>query len=285
MRESFVLHAEYIEDLPQEYKMKFLEFIYNYGIHEIVPKLTGLELAIWKKVQRRIDVDRTAYQDKLDYYKDYSFYNKAKKEGTIGKDVTFAEFKNTETFKTFKSLNKCKNFLNVSIQRDIVNDIDTVNVNDIDTVNDIESENDIVNDGAKAPDTTTPSLTVYSNKILEIFKKAKFPCCKGNEISFLQRDFKNAIGFLHANPQYKALHSEDVLQACKNYVDIVTDPDCYYKKKMDLYSLVQNKIFWELLPDNFNKDNFKNFSAANTKTSESTAKEVDYSHAGEEIVL
>ena len=33
MRESFVLHAEYIEDLPQEYKMKFLGFIYNYGIH------------------------------------------------------------------------------------------------------------------------------------------------------------------------------------------------------------------------------------------------------------
>jgi hypothetical protein len=65
MRESFVLHAEYIEDLPEELKGAFLRYIYEYGINEIEPELTGLELTVWLKIKRRIDDDVQAYERKV----------------------------------------------------------------------------------------------------------------------------------------------------------------------------------------------------------------------------
>ena len=65
MRESFVLHAEYIEDLPEELKGAFLRYIYEYGINEIEPELSGLELTVWLKIKRRIDDDVLAYERKV----------------------------------------------------------------------------------------------------------------------------------------------------------------------------------------------------------------------------
>ena len=65
MRESFVLHAEYIEDLPEELKGTFLRYIYEYGINEIEPELSGLELTVWLKIKRRIDDDVSAYERKV----------------------------------------------------------------------------------------------------------------------------------------------------------------------------------------------------------------------------
>lgn len=65
MRESFVIHAEYIEDLPEELKGAFLRYIYEYGINEIEPELSGLELTVWLKIKRRIDDDVSAYERKV----------------------------------------------------------------------------------------------------------------------------------------------------------------------------------------------------------------------------
>ena len=65
MRESFVLHAEYIEDLPEELKGTFLCYIYEYGIKEIEPCLSGLELTVWLKIKRRIDDDVQSYERKV----------------------------------------------------------------------------------------------------------------------------------------------------------------------------------------------------------------------------
>jgi len=65
MRESFVIHAEYIEDLPEELKGTFLRYIYEYGINEIEPELSGLELTVWLKIKRRIDDDVEAYERKI----------------------------------------------------------------------------------------------------------------------------------------------------------------------------------------------------------------------------
>lgn len=65
MRESFVLHAEYIEDLPEGLKGAFLRYIYEYGINETEPELPGLELTVWLKIKRRIDDDVSAYERKV----------------------------------------------------------------------------------------------------------------------------------------------------------------------------------------------------------------------------
>ena len=65
MRESFVIHAEYIEDLPEELKGAFLRYIYEYGINCTEPELSGLELTVWLKIKRRIDDDVSAYERKV----------------------------------------------------------------------------------------------------------------------------------------------------------------------------------------------------------------------------
>ena len=65
MRESFVIHAEYIEDLPEELKGKFLRFVYEYGINSFEPPLEGLEKTVWVKIKRRIDDDISAFERKV----------------------------------------------------------------------------------------------------------------------------------------------------------------------------------------------------------------------------
>ena len=281
MRESFVIHAEYIEDLPVEYKSRFLQYVYEYGIHEIVPQLTGLEKTIWKKIQRRIDIDRGSYRNKVEYNEDYNYFLQMKRNGTIDNNMSFTEFKKTENFKNFKELKKLKNLNKTpsAIDIDIVNDID----NDIDIVNDIDIDNDIeIENSAKAPSSLTPSQTELSKQIMLLMKDAHLPCARGNEISFLQRDFNNAIGFLHKTPQYKSLHSDEIISAVKNYIEVIQDTTCYYKKKMDLFTLVQSKQFWSFLPGNFDITNFRSFDAQK-KTVHEEAPEIDYSHAGEII--
>lgn len=63
MRESFVLHAEFVEDLPEEMKQRFLILIYDYGIKGVVPELEGLEKTVWVKIQRRIDSDQELWEE------------------------------------------------------------------------------------------------------------------------------------------------------------------------------------------------------------------------------
>ena len=61
MRESFVFHAEYIEDLPDEYKTRFIEYTVNYGLSGRSPEIEDgtLESTVWKKIARRIDTERS----------------------------------------------------------------------------------------------------------------------------------------------------------------------------------------------------------------------------------
>ena len=94
MRESFVLHAEYIEDLPEELKGAFLRYIYEYGINETEPELSGLELTVWLKIKRRIDDDVQAYERKVSNLKQ----NK-NRTATGAKTATTTENR-TETVRT-----------------------------------------------------------------------------------------------------------------------------------------------------------------------------------------
>ena len=54
-RESFIFHAEYIEDLPEENKAEFLMYVYNYAIKGIEPELSSFAKTAWIKIKRRID--------------------------------------------------------------------------------------------------------------------------------------------------------------------------------------------------------------------------------------
>lgn len=65
MRESFIFHAEYIDDLPEDYKGVFGMYALNYGIYEIEPTVSGLEKALWLKIKRRIDSDVEAWEQTI----------------------------------------------------------------------------------------------------------------------------------------------------------------------------------------------------------------------------
>ena len=65
MRESFVIHSEYIEDLPEESKAEFLVYIYNYGAKGIEPELDGFAKTVWIKIKRRIDTDIEQYENTI----------------------------------------------------------------------------------------------------------------------------------------------------------------------------------------------------------------------------
>lgn len=59
MKESFVFHAEYIEDLSERYKADFMRYTVNYGLYGEIPPLdeNTLEYSLWKKIARRIDAE------------------------------------------------------------------------------------------------------------------------------------------------------------------------------------------------------------------------------------
>lgn len=64
MRESFVFHKDYIEDLPDQYKTEFIQATINYGLYgENPPFKDGtLEMALWAKIARRIDAETEKYK-------------------------------------------------------------------------------------------------------------------------------------------------------------------------------------------------------------------------------
>lgn len=127
-----------------------------------------------------------------------------------------------------------------------------VNVNDNENVNENENANGVL--------ALTPSQTKLSKTIFNIFKDAGLPCQKQNEISFLQTDFMNAMTYLHKTPEYKRIHSDDLIGAINNYIKILEDPDSYVTCKMDFFTLVKSKTFYSYLPANFEQMNFKKFT-------------------------
>lgn len=219
MRESFVIHAEYIEDLPDECKITYLQYIYNYGIFDEEPKnLKGFENSIWIKIKRRIDQDRMAYEERKEKNRRRQEEWRKKKE---------AEEPATETVST-------------------------------------GSEN--------VPYICTPSQTELSKIIFNIFSKAGLPCNKNNEISFLQSDFALGLNEIHKAPELKGLHSDDIIKACENYVAVLEDPETYVTSKMSFLKLVQSKLFYNLLPANYDKTNFVSYkNNQKTTTPASTA--------------
>lgn len=63
MRDSFVFHADYICDLPDEYKTRFAMYSIKYALNDERPQLEGLELSLWKKIARRIDAESAKYRE------------------------------------------------------------------------------------------------------------------------------------------------------------------------------------------------------------------------------
>ena len=64
MRESFIFHADYIDDLPPQHKAEFMQYTIDYGLYDKTPPLSAdmLEYALWAKIKRRIDTEAEKYE-------------------------------------------------------------------------------------------------------------------------------------------------------------------------------------------------------------------------------
>lgn len=123
--------------------------------------------------------------------------------------------------------------------------------------------------------TATPSQVEYSKQVFELFKAAKLPCARNNEISFLQTDFKNALVFLHNSDTLHSYSSSEIIGAVKNYIKVLNDPDSYFTVKMNFFSLVKCKSFYNFLPANFDESNFKKYGAKESAEATESAYDVN----------
>ena len=240
-RESFIFHAEYIEDLPEENKAEFLMYIYNYAIKGIEPELSSFAKTAWIKIKRRIDLERELYEKKCSNLKQKQA-NKEQMKKASDTDNTPSDTDNevSDTEKGSSETEKAKSDGEYEFE--------------FESEFEHESERETESDAEKAPRRESPSLQAYAQKIFNIFHEAGLPCARNNMISFLQRDFKNGMAYIRKT--YGPLHSDEIIGACENYARTVNNPASFITGKYSFDRFVTFKNFVDFLPANFAMDNF-----------------------------
>lgn len=243
VRESFIFHAEYIADIPDELQPQYAMYAINYALKGIEPELTDWrDIKMWNNIKNRIDGEAEQYEATI------------KARAAAGRSHKGNQYtrKNQEEPNN-NDLEQSGTKWNKTEQSGTNG---TVSVFVSEFVNESDSETESVPE-APAPSRESPSATDYSNKIFKIFQEAGLPCARDNPISFLQRDFKNAMAYLHKTPGLNNLHSDDVIAAARNYAKTVTDPESYITGKYSFDRFVTFKNFVDFLPENYTPDNFK----------------------------
>jgi len=103
-----------------------------------------------------------------------------------------------------------------------------------------------------------PQTEVLARDVFETLEAADLPCCNHNLISFTQSDFKYALETIHTRQDLKGLHSNDILGALKNYVQVLENPCTWHgwKAKKSFDRFVSWERFKDFLPDRFCLNNF-----------------------------
>lgn len=222
MRESFVFHAEFIDDLPEEYRLQFMTYAVNYGIYGIEPEVNGLESALWKKIKRRIDADTEAYTQK-----------KAARSaaGKKHKGNQYTRQKEQEAQKEAER-------------------------------NEEESEKTGVENGAEAEKrneeetlSVSKPQTQMAKQIHEIFSSNNLPCSP--IINFLGGEFKRGLSHIHRSLAEYRISSDDLIKACENYASVVNDKDDFYDTRLPFDRFVESPKFLDFLPSAFVKENWR----------------------------
>lgn len=187
MKDSFVVHADYIEDLPEENKAEFLMYIYNYGCKGIEPELKGLALTVWTKIKRRLDEDEATYNEKIKG-------NSAGGKKHTGNQYTRKKEMEVNGSDFQKAPSEWK-----SMEVNGSRGTEYVSVSDNESVNDYEGESE----GADNPVSPAPSTLDYSKLQTEVFNKlqkhnesvpveSRIPV-SNNILSFVQKEFRELL--------------------------------------------------------------------------------------------
>lgn len=248
INESFVLHADFLETLPEEVTSEWAMYIINYGFCGIEPKFTDWrDKELWLKLKNRIDADKSAYENKKQKQKEYK--EKWKQNHA----------KNTSEYSEYSE--NSENNGSIPPYTHSVSDIVSESLSVSESVNESVSESLSVSEyeHVSVSDASENVLSLpqqnYASQIYALFHDANLPCNK-TETNFIQQDFKNAL------PKLKGYHSDEVIKAVKNYIRVLKDPECYVNSKMGFLSLVESKIWEKVQPNIFDISDFKNFTPA-----------------------
>lgn len=94
-----------------------------------------------------------------------------------------------------------------------------------------------------------------AEQVFDVLFSHNLPCCKGNLITFTMRDFRLANGEL----QKLHLHSEDIIQAVKNYAEVIElkrQGKTWWNSEQDFYHFCEKKTILKFLPENYKVENF-----------------------------
>ncbi len=108
------------------------------------------------------------------------------------------------------------------------------------------------------PETLIPNATTYAQKVFDILKSNELPCCRGNFITFIQRDFKIALEGIHE----LRLKPEEVFAALENYckvIELKRQGLSWWESELTFFNLCsgRSKTILRFLPENFNLDDYR----------------------------
>lgn len=213
-RESFVLHTEYIEDLPEEYKQKFLFAIYQYAAHDIVPEFTGLEQTIWIKIQRRIDADVAQWEETKQKRSDAGRRG-GLKSGEQRKNEEMLQSASSKTKQNEAMLQSASNCFKQNEANEAVYVSDNVNVS--------VSESESVSVGAQAPENSPSDFSFLQKTLFSMIQthnkdspvESKIPVST-NFVSFIQKECRELFEVMRGSPPDEILHTvENLLISAK----------------------------------------------------------------------
>ena len=108
------------------------------------------------------------------------------------------------------------------------------------------------------PETLVPNATTYAQKVFDILKSNDLPCCRGNFITFIQRDFKIALEGIHE----LKLKPEEVFASLENYckvIELKRQGLSWWESELTFFNLCsgRSKTILRFLPENFNLDDYR----------------------------
>ena len=108
------------------------------------------------------------------------------------------------------------------------------------------------------PETLIPNATSYAQKVFDILKSNDLPCCRGNFITFIQRDFNIALEGIHE----LKLKPEEVFAALENYckvIELKRQGLSWWESELTFFNLCsgRSKTILRFLPENFNLDDYR----------------------------
>ena len=238
VRESFVFHAEYVDDLPDEFRASFAMMAVNYGIYGEEPDLSGLELALWVKIKRRIDRDCQEWE---------STRGARSRAGSSHRGNQYSAGKTEQDGTNRNKLEQDGTNGTVSVFVPV-----SVNVND--------DDDDSVRERTSPPPPPDSILTdtecdPLAAELFAKFRDAGLPCQKGDARAFYELEYKKALS------RMGDISPDDVLETVGNYIRELENPDSYVNKRYSLDEFVRTKTFANCRPENYSPENFVRWDA------------------------